>query len=115
MSVDTLKEIWQEIDEITLVENGQQVTSLDKVVGSERLLSVAHNFKRPLFFDYKISLDGGTTFWPPHQVVSTNPNEYFRMFADDQFLYFDYYNNGGGTATQCIWRYRLYVVEAKAQ
>lgn len=112
MPTQTLKQNFEEVQEITILENGQLITSLDKLVGSERLLSVAHNFNVPLFFDYKISVDGGTTFWSPEQILTVSSGEYFRMFTSDGFLYFDYY--GGGTSSQCIWKYRLYVIEAKA-
>jgi hypothetical protein len=115
MNLSTIKQSWQEVDEIILQETGELVTSLDKVIGSERLLSIAHSFGRPVFFDYKISLDGGTTFYPPFEVPHINSHDHLRMFADDQFLYFDYYNNGGGTATQVTWRYKIYVIEAKAK
>ncbi len=113
MTVNTIKQTFEEVDEITLIETGQLIASLDKIIGSERLLAVAHNLHVPVFFDYKISFDGGVTFYPPHVAPSINANDHCRMFADDSFLYFDYYNAGGGTATQCTWRYRLFIIETK--
>lgn len=113
MTVNTVKESWEEVNEITLTDSGQLAESLDKVVGSERLLAVAHSLHTPLFFDYKISIDGGVTFYPPHNVPSVNAADHFRMFTDDSFLYFDYYNAGGGTATSVIYRYRLFVIETR--
>lgn len=111
--VSTNKETWQEIQEITVLENGLLISSLDKLIGVERLLAYPHPFGRPVLFDYKISLDGGVTYYPPHNIPSINAGDHIRMFTDDGFIYFDYYNAGGGSATQITFRYRLYVVEVK--
>lgn len=114
MSQDTVKTGMQEVQEIIL-GRGKYPMSVPANT-QQQLESRAHGIRNKTpFYDYKISNDGGVTFWPPSQFQTIDSLIYVDMFVDDTNIYFSYHYSSGAPANAAlslVFQYKLYVTEA---
>jgi hypothetical protein len=114
MSQQTTSEGLVELQEIVLFR-GTYAMSVPANT-QQQLESRAHNLKLTPFYDYKISNDGGTTFWPPSQFQTLSGGLiYVDMFVDNTTLYFSYHYSSGAPANAALsllFQFKLFVTEA---
>lgn len=109
----TVSEGLQEIEEIVLLRKTYSMSVAANT--ASQLESQAHPLKLTPFFDYKISSDGGLTFWPPSQFQTLNSLIYAELFVDNNNVYFSYHYSSGSPANAAlslVFQYKLYVTEA---
>lgn len=76
--------------------------------------SVPHPLGKAPFTDFKVSVDGGVTFFPVYGDLTEGDLDTalvaFYMYADKDNIYFHYLNESGATpAVEAIFQYRLWV------
>ncbi len=83
---------------------------------ASQLESITHPFGLTPLIDYKISVDGGTTFFSPTSYREVGVTfSIISCYADDSYIYFSVNNNGSNPALNSeyniVYQYRAYVTE----
>lgn len=112
MSQDSISQGIQEVQEIIL-RRGSYPMSIT-ANKQQQIDTLAHGLKLTPFIDYKISSDGGTTFWPPAQFQTIDSLIYAQAFTDNNNIYFSYHYSGtpANPVLSLVFQYKLFITEA---
>lgn len=115
MSSNTFQDGFVEAEEIVLAKN---TTTLSVPASTqEKEVIVPHNLGITPFFDYKISPDGGVTYYPPANLPTFegNPSTTIQCYTDETDLHIVYtYRDSPPPASSrsFLIDWKLYVTES---